>query len=488
MKYSCLFILLAALATARAQTKLIPFETDGAWGYQNLEGTVVIPARYLMALEFTPGGIAAVATKKGWAYIDTAGKAVIEPFVYDNGPDYFQEGLARFVVKGKFGFFNTQGGKVIPPQFDFAEPFAEGRAAVCKGCKKEMQGEHAVWGGGRWGYIDTSGKPVIPCRYDQARPFGNNVAEVMEKGAWVQIDKNGQPVVLPKTDAVTKATPRAGAAKPEPEAPEQRISGGPEATGEYVEAAREELLLCLHPLFLQLASRTIQGQESGLPDLTKQALACHERYFQAMKGGSAITEEDVTAALAWMEERYVRLGAALLGLKAQFKQAGAGMTLQDPNFFDGTTRWKTGLVPGVPVRTDDNAVLYAYPVIPAATGAYLMPKGRPTAAQAVVCGPDLLLFIPSPADIGEKTAALWEKAAGAPRDITDKVTDARQAQAHRAFLNLILAKEKTYPEVEALRRQYKVTAVVTGGAGALKAVIHTGQEDKVPKLVRESMK
>jgi hypothetical protein len=43
-----------------------------------------------------------VVDDDGWAYIDTAGRAVIRPLVVDNGPDYFREGVARFRRNAKW--------------------------------------------------------------------------------------------------------------------------------------------------------------------------------------------------------------------------------------------------------------------------------------------------------------------------------------------------------------------------------------------------
>src|SRR5689334_9183231 len=54
-------------------------------------------------------------------------------------------------VNGKYGYINKSAKVVIRPQFDQAEQFSEGYAAV------EM--------GNSWGYIDRNGKLVIPPTY-----------------------------------------------------------------------------------------------------------------------------------------------------------------------------------------------------------------------------------------------------------------------------------------------------------------------------------
>jgi len=140
----------------------VPFEQDGQWGYRDAQGTVVIAPRYLIADPFSPEGIAAVADEKGWAYIDRTGKILVHPFLFDNGPDEFQEGLARCVADGKVGYFDKHGRIVIPPRFSFAEPFSDGRAKVCFGCREVKDGEHSRYTGGRWAWIDRQGREVEP--------------------------------------------------------------------------------------------------------------------------------------------------------------------------------------------------------------------------------------------------------------------------------------------------------------------------------------
>ena len=144
------------------QADLQPFEQDGKFGYRNKAGELVVPARYVIAKCFLETGIAAVADRHGWAYIDRHGKVVLTPFIFDNGPDYFAEGLARFVKDGKMGFFDTQGRVVIDARFDWVEPFSNGRAKFCSGCKKQFHGEHWTMTGGKWGVIDKEGRIVSP--------------------------------------------------------------------------------------------------------------------------------------------------------------------------------------------------------------------------------------------------------------------------------------------------------------------------------------
>ncbi|MEE9524160.1 MAG: WG repeat-containing protein [Thermodesulfovibrionales bacterium] len=183
-KIFAIIILLVGLQGVAA----VPFEKDGKWGYKDIDGQVVIEPRFIIAGEFSPEGVAAVVDKKGWAYVNKSGEVVIRPHVYDNGPDYFSEGLARFSENGKFGFFDKTGNVVIKPAFDFAFPFREGLARVCNGCKLVKNGVHTTVEGGKWGYIDTRGKLVIQLGYEDARDFSDGVAKVKKEGKWIIIN------------------------------------------------------------------------------------------------------------------------------------------------------------------------------------------------------------------------------------------------------------------------------------------------------------
>ena len=62
----------------------------------------------------------------------------------------------------------TTGKFIINPQFDYADDFSEGLAAVRVGDRNT----------GKWGYIDKKGKFVINPRFDWAFPFSEGLAVV----------------------------------------------------------------------------------------------------------------------------------------------------------------------------------------------------------------------------------------------------------------------------------------------------------------------
>lgn len=190
------FVLLSLLHKASAVESLLPFEDSRThlWGYKNSAGTVIIVPRFSAAESFSNRSIAAVADKSGWMYIDTGGTVLIRPYLFDNGPDPFQEGLARFIKNGKFGFFDESAREIIPAKFDFIFPFSDGRAAFCSGCKEKKEGEHSSFEGGQWGFIDVQGGIVISPKFEKVESFEKGKARVMLNGRWCLIDKQGNTV------------------------------------------------------------------------------------------------------------------------------------------------------------------------------------------------------------------------------------------------------------------------------------------------------
>jgi hypothetical protein len=198
MRY-CRMVLAVFLlaAVSEAGQNPVPFEQNSLWGYRDKAGKIVIPPRFIFARAFSSEGIAAVVDDQGWAYINEKGWVVVRPLVFDNGPDYFSDGLARYVFKGRFGFFDKWGRIVIPARFDFAQPFSDGRAPVCFGCREVREGEHRMMMGGKWGFVDLRGDLVIRAEYDEVRSFRKGKADVRTGDQWRTINKAGKPARRP---------------------------------------------------------------------------------------------------------------------------------------------------------------------------------------------------------------------------------------------------------------------------------------------------
>lgn len=108
-------------------------ETTEKQGFKNKAGQVVIPARYIEAYPFTPGGLAAVVDgETPFLFIDTAGNTFAKAYAFDNGPDYYQEGYARVVAPdGRVGYVSETSGRIeIAAKYTKTTPFCDGVAEV----------------------------------------------------------------------------------------------------------------------------------------------------------------------------------------------------------------------------------------------------------------------------------------------------------------------------------------------------------------------
>lgn len=130
-------------------------------------------------------------------YIDGEGRVVIAP-AFDLA-HVFTEGLGLVFTpdQRKAGFIDATGAWVIPPRFDFARPFSDQRALA-----KDPETR-------RWGYIDHSGAWVIAPRYLRAVPFNEGRAVVeLDDGSGAVIDPSGAQVFQLPGDADLSDPPR----------------------------------------------------------------------------------------------------------------------------------------------------------------------------------------------------------------------------------------------------------------------------------------
>jgi hypothetical protein len=187
-------------ASAADAVHLVLFASNGRHGFRDARGAVVLPPTYLVAYPFDAHGVARVLDDTGWRCIDARGATLLRPYVFDNGPDYPSEGLARFVDVSaggsgrKIGYADAACVAVIAATYDFGAPFEDGLAAVCTGCRAVADGEHARAEGGTWGFIDARGQVVVPLRFEAVEPFANGRAGVILGGKRQFIDRRGQLV------------------------------------------------------------------------------------------------------------------------------------------------------------------------------------------------------------------------------------------------------------------------------------------------------
>ena len=86
----------------------------------------------------------AIAADAGDVFSRT-GQYLDSPIVYDNDCDYWQEGMRRYVEKGRVGFVRRDGSRATPALWDFATPFEHGYATVYLGGWKKEWTDDEHW-------------------------------------------------------------------------------------------------------------------------------------------------------------------------------------------------------------------------------------------------------------------------------------------------------------------------------------------------------
>lgn len=177
-KVLLLISIIPVLAFSQEKEVLRYFKTkESLVGVKNQKGEIVIPAQFKIYSDLKDGEVVEGETilfdgnktggnqeKNAWGYVyDRKGNFLYQPFMYDNGPDYFVEGLRRFVKNGKIGFADRNGKVIIEPKHDFVDYFNYGYASFCDGCDWEKtDDEHKSIIGGKWGMMNTKGETVQP--------------------------------------------------------------------------------------------------------------------------------------------------------------------------------------------------------------------------------------------------------------------------------------------------------------------------------------
>jgi len=173
-----LFLVVCLNADAQKKQELIYFfmTKDSLVGVKNEAGHVLIQPRILSwywyhteelnkpvkdNLIYMDAGVNdSIEPNSCGAVYNRKGVFLFSPFLFDNGPDTYSEGLIRFVKNGKIGFANRNGDIVIEAKYDYADMFNYGLTTYCNGCTWKSRGEHRFVSGGRWGYINNKGDTI----------------------------------------------------------------------------------------------------------------------------------------------------------------------------------------------------------------------------------------------------------------------------------------------------------------------------------------
>lgn len=184
------------------------------WGYINAAGKEITPLKYTTANYFLYG-VAWVINNRHIDILNNEGKTVVStPYTsagyFDNGntfagddkeytiynkngevvfkTDKYQsidrssEGLAAVQDrKGKWGYINSSGKEVVPPQYEEVWWFRNGFASV----KSKL----------KWGFINKEGMMVIPAIYERAYSFEDGLVDVQRNGERFYINTSGDEYI-----------------------------------------------------------------------------------------------------------------------------------------------------------------------------------------------------------------------------------------------------------------------------------------------------
>jgi hypothetical protein len=196
MKLILTFSLLALTIIGAAQT-LNPQKDEATklFGYKDSNNTWHIVPTY-EEVQYFANGLAIVKKLDLFGVINSRNEIVI-PFAYKFISSSNNEIFKAQDKNNKYGYFDQFGNKITEFEFDNANSFSSGLAAVCKK--------------GIWGFINEKGKVVIPLQFDGATSnndwddffgvldfgysFSGNYAVVKKEGLEGIIDKEGAVII-----------------------------------------------------------------------------------------------------------------------------------------------------------------------------------------------------------------------------------------------------------------------------------------------------
>lgn len=240
MKSILILTLLCLSFTVFGQTILVPYAKPMAKRsvYIRTDGTVAFDAKYSNLLEFTEDGFALVynSANKMWAFVDTSGVELEVPFKRwapgnrEIGSKGFHGGIARIIVKRKFGCINTKGEVVHDPVFNFISPFVDNIAIgkidqeffmlykdkthkkldlPIRELRQFSEGRARFRStNGLFGLIDTEGSVIVEPIYKSIGHFFDGVAWMKTENDLVGfIDVEGNVLIAPKFTSADNMDP-----------------------------------------------------------------------------------------------------------------------------------------------------------------------------------------------------------------------------------------------------------------------------------------
>ncbi len=172
------YIILTIFFTACKTQQLAVIKLNDKFGCIDRKGKIVIQPTWDWILQGDKNKQILVERDSLFGFIDSKGQIIIKPQYQD--ADLFDDGLAAVGNGKKYGFINLKGDTVIPFLYD--ETFM----GFNNGLSDVTLNDSC-------GYIDKQGKIVIPLIYETCYPFMSEYAQVETfDGDHLLIDKEGK--------------------------------------------------------------------------------------------------------------------------------------------------------------------------------------------------------------------------------------------------------------------------------------------------------
>jgi hypothetical protein len=147
------------------------FFDEGKWGLVKEDGSLLTETSFDSIDDFSDGRAKFKNSSGQYGYFDVQGKIVV-PAKFDEA-ERFHEGLAAVKLNGRWGYINHTGQVIFPFKLFYAGPFSNKRAFISTGKTRD--------GKLQYGVIDNYGNFIFKEMFDYYSKFIDGVALVNSK-------------------------------------------------------------------------------------------------------------------------------------------------------------------------------------------------------------------------------------------------------------------------------------------------------------------
>jgi len=257
------------------------------------------------------------------------------------------------------------------------------------------------------------------------------------------------------------------------------------STRDFISECKKEFHVCIQKIFNKISNSILKESKIPTAKIKKNANICFRKYFQSTKGSTNLSSEDIRTIIYWEIDKQKKLNRAIKHLMKQLDEYDIKTQILESEFYFGETLWNTGIEPGYKIFIDNQNYIFAFPLTSAKTSDYLVPRSGPVSAEILYLDKDCLIMMPLGEELSDKFSKAITQLWGAPSNITNQFADVHVVYKYRNFIKLDIVKEIDTSELNRILNMYVINAVLKGDPNEFKALIHTGKEDQLPKLLQE---